>query len=1240
MENQEIDLTKEFLSLFGKKLHNLPTVIVSYPNLKRLVLRKNHIQNLPTKLGHLNNLQFLDYSQNCLTNTPLNLWNLKSLKTLIIDINLLTTLDSRLSSLVGLESLRIRKNNLNCLPQSFSSFKFLKHLDLGNNVLKKFPVCICHFEHLTTLLLDQNRLRELPKDFNRLQNLNKLVLSFNDFVEFPNEPFQNLTKLQTLEMSGCELIEIGDSVSNLINLVFFSVRSNRISSVSDKISNLDKLVTFDLTDNLLTQLPNTVSNLCSLKIIKISKNRFSQFPTSILQLPNLTHILAWKAGLQNMSYIEEDGNSKQKSTNNKQKGDPNGNNSNDNKEEKENGNSKQKSTNKKQKRDPNGNNNNDNKEEKVYENENERERENEKEREKENEKEREKENEKEREKENEKEKEKEREREKEKEKDPQNNYNNSQKTNNLPTKEIINTNNNSKLGELNFFDLGNNNLKKLPEELFVKLKKLKRLSIRNNCITNLPETIYNIPHLWTLNVINNPILEISSKIQQLQNLVELNFQSALLKAIPSELYLCQKLKKLNLCNNKLKDLPKGISNLDKLSKLNLSLNKFETFPLEILKLYRLNILRISGNQLTAIPDTITKHLYNLTELDVSDNGIYFFPKYILQYGAIRKIYFSCNNISNLPHQLFFEISDLNISPFLIDLSHNKLTSFDSNWKNVPLRGLDISHNNINKIDKTVFGEKTMKLETFKVSHNNAFIDLPFLSELPNLKVLHLEGNTLSKNLISVLNNHEINGNGDEGNNENNDEEMKDILKQTKNNNNKNNGSGSSQSRSCGGSSSHNTTTNNNNNNNTKKRGFINGKKIGTKNKKKRFQSINDLIVNPEVPLKTKKGRHLFVDEKYCPFFKIGYSEMQGLRQDQEDSIAIHPMIKKNIHYFAVFDGHGSSDVSNHAADKLGELLINEINEKINNGGQLETDSFNVTKLTQICDKLFQEFNQTLNKLRIDLSGSTCAIVLIIKNKLYSINLGDSRAILIDNKGTTIQITDDHKPTNRDELCRIKFLRGTVSNNGRINGGLAVSRCFGDRDFQPWVSAKPVIKCFDLAREDRKYLVLACDGVWDVLSNQDVTDIVMENANQDVQRIATKIKSNAYSKESTDNISVIVIDLLPNIDMNIMENQKSTDLQFNEQKKNDEKQIQCAKQLLNHFDQYSLKLDQLIENSDHIFMNKNNINVMKNGNINNSKGVNIMNAKNVNMNFHLGNNNNNKMNNICKTVNVVNKNDNN
>ncbi|KAJ3435776.1 hypothetical protein M0812_17815 [Anaeramoeba flamelloides] len=1200
MENQEIDLTKEVISLFGKKLHNLPTIVVSYPNLKRLILKQNLIKNLPTKLGHLNNLQFLDYSQNCLTNTPLNLWNLKSLKTLIIDTNLLTTLDSRLSSLVDLESLRLRKNNLYCLPQSFSSFKFLKYLDLGNNVLKKLPVCICHLEHLTTLLLDQNRLRELPKDFNRLQSLNKLVLSFNDFVEFPNEPFQNLTNLKTLEMNGCELIEIGDSISNLINLVFFSVRSNRISSVSEKISNLDKLAGFDLTNNLLTQLPSTVSNLNSLKIIKISKNRFSQFPKSILQLPNLTHILAWEAGLQNIPYIEEDGNSKQKSTNNKQKGDPNGNNSNDNKEEKEK---------EKEKKEENENKNEKEKQKSqikldiqydpkiklslhfLEENESKNGSVNNTEKEKE--------------------KEKKRESEKEKERiieiDPQNRTNNSQKTNQIPTKEIINTNNNSKLGELTFFELGNNNLKKLPEELFVKLKKLRRLSIQKNCITNLPETIYNIPQLWILNVINNPILEISSKIQQLQNLVELNFQSALLKTIPAELYLCQKLKKLNLCNNKLKDLPKGISNLDKLSKLNLSLNKFETFPLEILKLFRLNILRISGNQLTAIPDTITKHLYNLTELDMSNNELYFFPKYILQYGVIRKIYFSCNNISNLPDQMFFKISDLNISPFLIDLSHNKLTSFDPNWKNVPLHGLDISHNNISKIENTVFGENTMKLETFKVSHNNAIIDLPFLSELPNLKILHLEGNTLSKNLISVLNNEEIKDNEDNESNDEKDEGIKNSMKENKNNNNKNNGGGGSQNANNNNNNNNNNNGNNNNNNNSSNKnnnnnfnnnlnhvisrfykgngGFTISPNDGMKNKKKRLQSINDLIVNPDVPFKTKKGRHLFVDEKYCPFFKIGYSEMQGLRQDQEDSIAIHSMIKKNIHYFAVFDGHGGSDVSNYAADKLGELLINEINDKIDNEEQLEKDTLNVTQLTQICDTLFKEFNQTLNQLRLDLAGSTAVMVLIIKNKLYSINLGDSRAILIDNKGKAIQITDDHKPTNRDELLRIKFLRGTVSNNGRINGGLAVSRGFGDRDFQPWISAKPVIKCFDLAKEDRKYLVLACDGVWDVLSSQDVADIVIENANLNVAKIATKIKSNAYSKESTDNISVIVIDLLPNIGMNIMETQKSKNLQFNDEKETVEKRIQSAKQLLNLFDQYSLKLDQLIEKCDNIDTNK-------------------------------------------------------
>ncbi|KAJ6231450.1 leucine-rich repeat protein soc-2 homolog-like protein [Anaeramoeba flamelloides] len=1120
MGNHPIDTKTDYISLLGKNQSNLPKRVLYCSNLKRLIIKHNRIQNLPTQLKKLGNLIFLDYSQNYLTSTPTNLWELTSLKTLYLNINYLKTLDQRLSSLTNLESLYLRKNNINTLPEAFSAFQFLKHLDLGNNILKKLPSFICSLENLTTLVLDQNRLRELPNDFNKLNNLNRLILSQNDFVEFPNEPFQNLSKLKTLDMDGCQLVEIGEGISNLIDLVTLSLCSNRISVVSEKISNLNKLESLDLTDNLLTELPNGIENLHCLKVFKISKNKFSQFPTAIFKLTNLTEILAWKSGLKTLTHNKKNINCKKKK--NDKKGNKKEKNRKRNKKE------KNRKRNQKEKKGEIQEEKNairnvkeiDLEETKLGENREETKFEEKKDETKEETK------------EEEQiitiEKEKEKEKEKqigtiEKEKQTQCNF---------PLKEV------------KFFELGNNKLKELPNELFEKLQNLKKLNVQDNLITHLPDSIYEIPYLWAINVVNNPIKEISTKVQQLQNTIEINFQSTALKTIPIELYMCKNLTKLNLCNNKLQTLPKGISKLTKLTKLNLSLNKFETFPLEILKMEELNNLGLSGNKLTAIPDAITKRLYNLNELDVSNNEIYFFPKYILQYGMIKKMYFSNNNISEIPQEFFTNISEKNFSLLKIDLSHNKLTTFDSNWKNITLRELDISHNHIEKITDQAFGEKSKDLETFKVSHNNAFLDLPILSELPYLKVLHLEGNELSENLISLLNSNpnSIISNNSKSKNSNN------------NNNNKNN-----------------------NNNNNKKKG---NKMKKLFNNYTKFQLLKDLILDPKIPLNYKMGRHLYSDEKFCPRFKIGYSEMQGLRMDQEDSIAIHPKIGKNIHYFAVFDGHGGSEAANYAADKLGELLFQKMIEKSSSERKLEIESFSKTKVITIFHQVFKEFNATLKRLYKDFAGSTAVIVLIIKDKLYSINLGDSRAIAIDRKGKGIPITYDHKPTNRDEYLRIKRLRGIVTNNGRINGGLAVSRAFGDRDFQPWVSVEPTIECYDISKSDMKYLVLACDGVWDVLSNQQVADIVMKNRNKNISKIALHIRNNAYALESADNISVLVVDLLPNENNNEINIEEESNTSI-------EKKRKQAHQLLNYFSQYSFQLENRMESGNE---NVNSINV--------------------------------------------------
>jgi len=87
--------------------------------------------------------------------------------------------------------------------------------------------------------------------------------------------------------------------------------------------------------------------------------------------------------------------------------------------------------------------------------------------------------------------------------------------------------------------------------------------------------------------------------------------------------------------------------------------------------------------------------------------------------------------------------------------------------------------------------------------------------------------------------------------------------------------------------------------------------------------------------------------------------------------------------------------------------------------------------------------------------------------------------------TTAQaLSVDHKPNSKDERQRIENAGGVVvwAGTWRVCGVLAVSRAFGDRPLKRYVIATPDIKEENL-KDDDEFLILASDGLWDVMSNQ-------------------------------------------------------------------------------------------------------------------------------------------------------------
>ena len=128
-------------------------------------------------------------------------------------------------------------------------------------------------------------------------------------------------------------------------------------------------------------------------------------------------------------------------------------------------------------------------------------------------------------------------------------------------------------------------------------------------------------------------------------------------------------------------------------------------------------------------------------------------------------------------------------------------------------------------------------------------------------------------------------------------------------------------------------------------------------------------------------------------------------------------------------------------------------------------------------------------------GCTACVALITKSEIYVANAGDSRCVL-SKKGSAVALSEDHKPDLLTEMKRIEEAGGSVIEN-RVNGGINLSRSFGDIDYKlnPKRTAEEqmVIASPDVAAEkidsDAEFLILACDGIWECMSSQEAVGFV-------------------------------------------------------------------------------------------------------------------------------------------------------
>jgi len=274
--------------------------------------------------------------------------------------------------------------------------------------------------------------------------------------------------------------------------------------------------------------------------------------------------------------------------------------------------------------------------------------------------------------------------------------------------------------------------------------------------------------------------------------------------------------------------------------------------------------------------------------------------------------------------------------------------------------------------------------------------------------------------------------------------------------------------------------------------------------------------------------------------RYGLSSMQGWRIEMEDAhsaIIGIPDQKETVSWFAVFDGHAGSRVSAHCAHHLLDCI--RTNDDFTCTLQHE-HTLSKDELLQGVEKGilkgFLELDEKLRKIPEvasgeDKSGTTAVCSLITDKYVIIANCGDSRGVFCVN-GKPALATQDHKPTNEPERERIQKAGGSVYIQ-RVNGSLAVSRALGDFEYknvegkgptEQLVSPEPEVFIKERTPGEDEFLVLACDGVWDVMTNQDICDFIRSRLKltDNLETICNEVIDTCLYKGSRDNMSIIII----------------------------------------------------------------------------------------------------------------------
>ncbi|KAK1698635.1 hypothetical protein QYE76_015332 [Lolium multiflorum] len=299
-----------------------------------------------------------------------------------------------------------------------------------------------------------------------------------------------------------------------------------------------------------------------------------------------------------------------------------------------------------------------------------------------------------------------------------------------------------------------------------------------------------------------------------------------------------------------------------------------------------------------------------------------------------------------------------------------------------------------------------------------------------------------------------------------------------------------------------------------------------------------------------------------PCLSHGAVSVIGRRREMEDAVAIKrtflssPPTAEAVDgcgagdedFFAVYDGHGGARVAEACRDRMHVVLAEELlrlrlsptaaGACADARGMKEALAASFARVDgEVVGGAAAGAHADVDEARSRTVGSTAVVAVVGRRRIVVANCGDSRAVL-SRAGVAVPLSTDHKPDRPDELQRVEAAGGRVINwNGsRVLGVLSTSRSIGDYYLKPYVSAEPEVTAVERTEKD-EFIVLASDGLWDVVSNEMACRVARSCLNghlaaafpesvsgRSATDAAALLAELAISRGSKDNISVVVVEL--------------------------------------------------------------------------------------------------------------------